>query len=267
MGCGAHVQQRALHLLVFGAHVHAAHQVGLVLLVGQPPCRGAGRAALAQGKHACATCAGCGESVGMDAHKQVGLHAPRLLHTGAQGHKVVAIAREKGPHRVAAHGGGVDAIAQQVGHAQHHIFFARARWADGAWVFATVSGVERNDDDAVGLCGGGAVVGAWCWRLGLHAGRSGWRRCSDDRRRGFAGQRGTALCNQVAQRVRCASGCRRCAGRARCTCESCCTGRRGGWCRCRRVHQPLGDQSLQRVDRRGGIQVKHQPIAVGRHGR
>ncbi|MNT53328.1 hypothetical protein D3C72_1904120 [compost metagenome] len=79
---GAHVQQRALHVLVFGLHVDAAHQIGLVLFVGQPARCRARCTALAQRKYAGAPGGGHRERVGMDADKQVGLHAPRFLHAG-----------------------------------------------------------------------------------------------------------------------------------------------------------------------------------------
>ncbi len=111
-------------------------------------------AALAQRKHAGAARAGGEEGVGMDADEQVGLHPPGLLHAHLQRHKKIGVAREEGAHRVAVDGGGVDAVAQQVGHLEHHVFLARAARADGAGVFAAVAGVERDDDQAVGAGGG-----------------------------------------------------------------------------------------------------------------
>ena len=195
----------------------------------------------------------------MDADKQVSLHALGFLHAGAQRHKVVAIARQVGTHRVAADAGGVDAGAQQVGNFQYHVFLARAVGADGAWVFAAVAGVQRNDDQAVGAprwgsrwrrwrrrCGRGSDNGGrWhsrggccsCW-----AGVLGDQRLQWVRRVGYSGGRGRCWC-----------GYRRCGGRG----VSCWLGGHSF------VLQPFGDQHFQRVNRLRRVQIHHQAMLIG----
>jgi hypothetical protein len=90
------------------------------------------------------------KGVGVDADEQVGLHALCLLHAHLQGHKEVGVAGEVGPHRAAFERGGVDAFTQTMGDPQDHILFAGAAGPDGTGVFPTVSGVERDDDQALG---------------------------------------------------------------------------------------------------------------------
>ncbi len=152
---GAHVQQGALH--VAGpccVHVQATHQVGLVFLVGQPARCRAGCAALAQRKHAGTARGGGGEGVGVDADEQVGLHAPRFFHRACPGARSN---RRRGSERRAS-GLPPTVVA---------LMRSRSRWAtrsttsfsrvprgaDGAGVFTAVAGVQRHDDDAVGLGG------------------------------------------------------------------------------------------------------------------
>ena len=237
-------------MAVFALHIEATHQVGLVFLVGQPARCRAGCAALAQRKHAGTACSGGGEGIGMDADEQVGLHAPRFFHPRAQGHEVIAVAGQKRAHGVAAHGGGVDAVAQQVGHAQHHVFFARARRADGAGVFTAVAGVQRHDDDAVGL----RSCGAPAWAVGGDG-----RGCRGGLGRGGRGTGPGAvgvLGNQVAQ------GVGRFVRLGGLGCGGACCGR----CGCG-VAQALGNQGFERVHRLGRVQVEHQAVLVGRNGR
>ena len=149
---GAHIQQRALHRGILGLDVEAANQIGLVLL-GRHPARSAARCtALTERKHTGTLWVRCEKCVSVQAHKQVCLHAACLLHPHLQRYKKVGVARQVGAHGVAVDAGGVDALAHQVGQAQHHVFFARAARSDGAGVFATVSGVQRNDDQPVCRC-------------------------------------------------------------------------------------------------------------------
>ena len=164
LGGGAHVEQGALHGGIAAVDVDAAYQVGLVFFGGKPACGGAAGAVLAQGIDAGAVGLRGDEGIGMDADKQVGLHAPRFLHAGLQGHEVVAIAREVGTHGAACGAAGVDAVAQEAGNAQHDVFFARAAGADGAWVFAAVAWVERDDDEFVALgCSGAYACSCGCF--------------------------------------------------------------------------------------------------------
>ena len=81
----------------------------------------------------------------MDRDEQVGLHAPRLLHALVQRHEEVGVSRQHGAHR----GIGVDAVAQQHRDGEHHVLFAQPGRADGAWIFAAMAGVERDDDEPV----------------------------------------------------------------------------------------------------------------------
>ena len=166
---GAHVEQRAFDLGVLGLHIEPANLIRLVFL-GCHPARGcAGGAALAQGKHAGPLRPGGKKGIGMQADKQVGLHALGFLHAHMEWHKKVGIAREKGAHGIAIDRRAVDAVAQLVRQAQHHIFLAGAPGANGTRVFATVAGVQRHDDQAVGgsgQCLGGLLGGAFfCIRL------------------------------------------------------------------------------------------------------
>ncbi|MDT4854903.1 hypothetical protein FQZ97_892300 [compost metagenome] len=102
----------------------------------------------------------------MQADEQVGLHALGLLHAHLQGNEKVFVARHVGAHRVAVDARVVDAVAQFLCDLQHHLLLMRAAWADRARVFASVAGVERDDDEALGLAlaagrllGGAALVG------------------------------------------------------------------------------------------------------------
>src|SRR5262249_48695495 len=81
----------------------------------------------------------------------------------------------------------VDALFQAVRDLQHHVLLARAARAHRAGVFAAVSRVERDDDEAVGLLrlGGGGRVGGGGGgggggrfggqRAARGGGRGGWR--------------------------------------------------------------------------------------------
>ena len=80
----------------------------------------------------------------MNADEQIRLHAPRFLYPHMQRYEIVAIARKKGAHGAAPDLRVVDALAQQTGNAQRHVFFARAAWANGAGVFAAVTGIDRK---------------------------------------------------------------------------------------------------------------------------
>ena len=150
LGGGAHVKQGAFHLGIPSLDVQATDQIGLVFLCGHPARCRAGRAALAQRKDAGALRAGCKKRIGVDADEQVGLHMAGLLHPHMQGHKKIGVAREVGAQGVAVDGGGVNAIPQAVGQTQHHVFFLRAAGSDGAGVFAAMTGVQRDDDQAIG---------------------------------------------------------------------------------------------------------------------
>ena len=256
---GAHVQQRALHLGTLGLDVDAADQISLVLFVGHPAGCAAGRAALAQRKHAGPLRVGGEECIGVQAYQQVRLHPPGFLHPHMQGHEVVCVPRQKGPHGHAFDTAVVDALAQQVGKLQHHVFLAGAAGANGAGVFATMARIERDDDhavDTIGLCGSGWRCGCWLWR------RRGRFR---SRRRGRYGHGylcgcgvgwwagAAALRDQLAQRIR--LGCSRCGGRGLRFVAALAT-----------QAQALVDQGIQRVRLGFRIQIKHQPVPVGRHG-
>ncbi len=248
------------------ADVHAADLVGLVLLVGEPARGAAGGAALAQREHAGAARIGRGEGIGMDAHEQVGLHAPRLLHAHAQRHEEVGVAREEGAHRVAVDAAGVDAVAQPVRDLQHDVLLARAVGADGAGVFAAVAGIERDDDDAVGAAGRGAPRCCCCRAAAPRpmaaagaspaavptTGGGGRARPARGRTRRRRTGRGAhrLLRHQLAQRI--GRTRRRPAARAA-TMPAALRGAMSGCC-CRcprlgRIAQALGDQRLHRVDR------------------
>ena len=91
----------------------------------------------------------------MDADKQVRLDVLGFLHPLVQGYKKVCIPRQVRPHGVSAHRAFVDAVAQFVRHAEHHVLLPRTGGADCARVFTPVAGVQRDDDQAVGLAGWG----------------------------------------------------------------------------------------------------------------
>ena len=270
---GAHVQQHALHMLVLhAAHIQAADQVSLIFLVGQPARCRAGGAAFAERKHAGAASGGRGEGVGMNADEQVGLHAAGFFHAGGKRHKEVGIARHHGAHGAAANAGVVDALAQQVGHFEHHIFFAQAAGAGSTGVFAAVAWVQHHDDDAVRAlrgsdigrrtwrgCWGGRRPWGWSGRLRNHGGGCG------DRNRRRCRHTLVALGNQVAQRVslRCGGndGWWRCGDQA--TVRGGCGGDSTGATYAACIAQAFADQCLQRVHRLGGVQVQHQAVFVG----
>ena len=150
LGSGQHVVKDLLDLGVFGFDVEAANLVGLVFLGGHPARRRAGGAVLAQGEHAGALRAGREKRIGVDADHQVSLHVAGFLHAHMQGHKEVGIAGEVGTHGAAVEVGLVDAVAQAVRQAQHHVFFTRTPRPDGARVFTAVARIQRNDDEPVG---------------------------------------------------------------------------------------------------------------------
>ncbi len=141
----------------------------------------------------------------MQADKQIGLNPARLLHPHMQGHKKISVACQIGTHRVAADGQAIDAVAQAMGQAQHNIFLAGAIGAYRTRVFAAVSRVERDDDQAIGPRDGRAIAGSGP-RLagtGQYGRRGRWSRFRSGRGRyncGF-GRRRAALGNQVTQRI------------------------------------------------------------------
>jgi len=196
------------------------------------------------------------EGIGVDADEQVGLHAACLLHAHAQGHEEVAVARHVGPHGAAVDRALVDAVAQQLGDLQDHVLLIGALGADGAGVLAAMAGVQRHDDDAVGLArrrGAGGHGAARCFgRGGSRCGRRRRRGCWGCRR-GGGGVGLAVLGDQVAQRVL-----GRCGG----------AGAEDRWKVgvAAGIAQPLLDQRLQRVHGLGGVEVEHQPVLVAGHG-
>ena len=120
----------------------------------------------------------------MDADKQIGLHLSGLLHSHMQGNKVVGVAREIGANGVAIDRTCIDTVAQAVRQTQHHVLFARAAGPDGAGILAAMTGVECDDDQAVG--GGARLRFDLDFRLSLR----------------WPGRRLlTLLCDQIAQRI------------------------------------------------------------------
>jgi hypothetical protein len=122
------------------------------------------RAALAQREHAGTLWPRGVEGVGVDADEQVGLHAPRFLYAGVQGHKIVAFAGHDSTHV----GARIDALAQQQRHLQHHVLLARAAGPDRTRVLAAVARIEHDDEGPLGAAG---LVGrprlGWLLRLAL----------------------------------------------------------------------------------------------------
>ena len=244
---GAHVEQGPSHLRILAAQIDAADQVGLVFFLCNPLGILAGGTALAECEDARALGSGGVKRVGVDADKQVGLHASGLLHPHMQGHKEVGIARQKRPHGVAAHAAGVDAVTQHLGDLEHHVFLSGAAGANRAGVFTAVARVQRNDDQPVGWARRslrpwwviGSVHGHHRWRLNV---LPPGRRCGRGTGQGLPS-------NELAQRVVDRS--------ARAGQSTGC-----GW---RFGCHALLNQLLQWVDGFAGVQVQHQPVGIGGH--
>ena len=133
---------------ILGFDVQTANRVSTVFLACHPFGRSARCCALAQREHTGTAGLGVEKSIGMDADEQIGLHPAGFLHPLLQGDEKVGFTGQHGAHGqdalARAHAGAVDAVAQAQGDLQHHIFFARATLAQGAGVFAAVSGVQRD---------------------------------------------------------------------------------------------------------------------------
>ena len=138
------VEQHAGQLLVVVLYVHAADQVGLVFLVGQPARSRRGGALFGQHEDGRAARRRLDERVGVDRDEQVGLHLARLFHAHAQRDEEIGVAREHDAHVRLQFQLGFQAL----GDGQHHVFFAAAAAAHGARVFAAVAGVERDGNHA-----------------------------------------------------------------------------------------------------------------------
>src|SRR5690606_6851510 len=99
----------------------------------------------------------------MDGDEQVSFNASGFLYAYMQRYEEVVVACHVGAHI----GLRVDQFFQFAGNCQHYIFFMCATWAAGAWIFATMSGIERNQN---GLIAFGGRSGRGCCRCG-----SDWR--------------------------------------------------------------------------------------------
>ena len=249
--CGAHVEQGVLHLSILPAQVHAADVVGLVFFLRHPARRSARGPALAEREHAGALRTRGVEGIGVDADKQVRLHAPGFLHAHMQGHKKVSISRQERPHGAAAHAAGVDALAQHFGDFEDHVFFARAAWANGTRVLAAMARVQRDHDQPVGawwlgcLARAARVVHEGAFAAGQVGSAGRWR----GQRQGTCAGLGLPG-DQIAQGV---IHCGRGSGQA-------VHGRRGFG------RGALLDQLLQRVNGLAGVEVEHQAVCVRGHG-
>src|SRR5690606_34954606 len=99
------------------------------------------------GQHVHRTAVGLGprEGVGVHRHEQVGLRAARDGYTLVQRHEVVAVACEYGLHV----GFGVDLALEAARDRQRYVLLVRAAAADGARVFAAMTGVDDDGEHAV----------------------------------------------------------------------------------------------------------------------
>ena len=105
------------------------------------------------------------ESVSMNRHKHVRVHAARFFHPIRQRNKHVLVARHEHDHAVVL-------LKQRLGLAsdgQHHVFFERAAWAYGSWVFTAMTRVKHHHPRFDGL-------GRRRWCFSLRNRRRGGRR-------------------------------------------------------------------------------------------
>ena len=170
----------------------------------------------------------------MDRHEEVGLHLARLLNTHVKWHEIVGVPGEHDAHVRHL----LDLRLQAASDRQHHVFFPTAAAADGAGVFAAMTRVECDRDQAVELRRGRGRLGAR--KIALQFTRKLPGHVPAAAGRGQRRTRRVGLWRRVDQRIGCFGPL---------------------------VDHPvaLADQRCNRVRLRDRIQVENQPVLVFSH--
>ena len=142
------VEQRARQHRVAAVEIDAADQVGGVLLLREPLRRRAGRAAARTARTPTSRApVGTRNASAWIETKQVGLHAPRLLHARR---RAARSSRRRASASRACRARRRCSRLQLARDRQHDVLLERAAAPDRAGILAAVAGVERDGDPCAG---------------------------------------------------------------------------------------------------------------------